>query len=562
MAPYRRSQRGKPQSLQPSTDAPATPDPEAPITPNPKRKRGPEDAVTTPMPESKRAFRRRPTPTPGTPSRSTPARTTLVANSAPLPQALSLTSSSTILLLPLADGTIALNDLEESAPQVPSNFKCHLFTFRMVVDGSLVDTGITTERLISTPSDFRSIILDESFSPADRQAMVRSNLRNLALESEPDVRTVTDYIITGRFNSSTHNTPPLTYSITRSISLLSFASRHAMSRLITLILTEMNREFLTSPTSTITEPITITAADLERMSRIPNPDVKAWLRRYIIDLFSTPKGEHEDGKSAYEAVIRNVPRTDIGGIEDVTMLQRIALSWFDENHGRRGVKWTGDLARLRQARPKRNVKALSNAGRGRGGRKQGKGASRAGTIERMTPAVPEHGDPGRDGGNIVEVGEMPAPVSAPVAAPATTTLADGKTKITLKLKFSSPPGPAPAAAPSSPLSDAISLASPNTARPPYLTPRASTVNAEDCDVAVNNAGNGTDVVAGVAAGDVYFLDNTFETALARAEEEDSCEVDLSAYDEPMISQEENKDYYERIEKARAIHPILMDKWRM
>lgn len=161
-----------------------------------------------------------------------------------------------------------------------------------------------------------------------------SSLRSFGLENERDVKTILEYMHSGRFNSATYN-PGSTYDFDRSVSLLGVASRYAMTRIIELVLSEMTREFLRSDESHTqnfsSTSLDLTAKQLDDVSRIYDRNVHAWITTYVITVFKTPPGQRIEAKKAVEECIANAPTSALGGISEGSMLQRIVAKWFREN---------------------------------------------------------------------------------------------------------------------------------------------------------------------------------------------------------------------------------------
>jgi hypothetical protein len=253
---------------------------------------------------------------------------------------------------------LVLVDLTWSLDHMPDSLQLASFPLRHLHNNSLHNSIIRADVLTSTPSDWTNILLKPGFvPPQDMHAYALTSLRQFGLETEAVVKTVLSFLHTGRFNSAAFNDGEYTFD--RSVSLLSLASRYAMSRLVQIILMEMSREFLGQPVTDLDtrqqqaqlnatfysgqDSIDLTAAQLDQISRIYHRRVAEWIHAYLIPLFSTPAGDRITAKAAVEDCI--VSQAAWGG--GASMLQRIVMLWFNKNPNPRRGKRVGELAKLR-----------------------------------------------------------------------------------------------------------------------------------------------------------------------------------------------------------------------
>jgi hypothetical protein len=526
----RRSARGHASSPQVGSDATIGTDLKSSTPRTPKRKRGEDDNGSTPGSVAKRA--------------AVQPSQILMKSMPPLPAPMTLTFDDNMKLLPREDGsgTTEILDLDCAPLDVPEGLEVDFFSFFIKIGGGLIETGIPTQRLLSTRSDMRTSILAEPLCPNEREEQVQSVLNRFQDYPESTVRTIIHYLNTSRFNSATHSDPPNTYTITQSIALLDFAVTHAMPRLVTIILAEMNREFYPRPIGHAKSRLTLTAAQLTDLSMLRDENIQAWLRKYIIDLFKTGPNEFEDAKKAYEQEIMKVERYENGMSMGPTMLQKIALGWFDEpgnvKTGPRGLRWPGDLGRLRKMRPPQ---------------KDGPGVvKKEKKVKGKVKDELEDDDPTEGlwlgigmSRETTAVEERPAPAPVTPKTKTTVTMPATPTKKRVILKFKNPNA----------LAKAVGLV-PIAEEGEGAVSTSAAVPAPDIDTA-------------------FVRDNTVDTTttlvdgapVEAAPDKDVPDVGAPKEDDedewkPIVSEEEEKDYYERMEKARALHPMLLDHWRM
>ena len=260
---------------------------------------------------------------------------------------------SNVLLQRLPNNQICLIDLAWSSFPLPPGIAARAWPLRLIHDSEAYTTSLSTETLCSTPSDFRSSILNPDFCPVeDHYGLVMTSLRTFGLEREELVKTIVAYMQSGRFNSAVHNSG--IYTFDRSVSLLSLASRNAMVRVVELVLMEMEREFLGNPNTTTQqgqqkEATDLKAEQLDTISRIYDPRVWKWIKIWVLSIFRTHKGQRTQAKAAVEECMQIQGECGEGS----SMLQRIIAEWFTENPNPMRSKREGELSRLRAMRPKR-----------------------------------------------------------------------------------------------------------------------------------------------------------------------------------------------------------------
>ncbi len=264
---------------------------------------------------------------------------------------------ASLLLHRLSNNQVCLIDLSWSLPPVPTSISARTWPLRLVHDSTAHTAPLSTETLCSTPSDFRSSILNPDFrQKEDFYGLVMTSLKTFGLEREELVKTIVAYMQSGRWNSAVHNGG--IYTFERSVTLLCLASRYAMVRVMELVLVEMEREFLgwSSHSSGLlegqaqrTEPVDLTAEDLDTISRIYDTRVWKWINTWAISIFSTPKGQRNESKAAVEECMNLQGECGDGS----SILQRIVAEWFKEHLNPLRSKREGELSRLRAMRPKR-----------------------------------------------------------------------------------------------------------------------------------------------------------------------------------------------------------------
>ena len=295
-----------------------------------------------------------------------------------------------LLIHHLPNHQISLIDLSWCLPTLSASITPRSFPLRLIHDGIAYTTSLPTEVLCSTPSDFRSAMLNPNWSlypdgpKEDSLGLVLTSLRNFGLESEDDVKTILEYMQSGRFNSATHNGG--VYTVDRCIRLLALSSRYAMVRIVDLILIEMEREFTGVGTASSAEfqshldhtqppqhqnpyhtthlyPIDLSPCHLNALSLIQQPPVHTLLATYCTTIFRTPKGQRVEAKAAIETCIQVQGEHGEGS----SMLQRIIQIWFKENPNPNRVRREGELAKLRALKVK---KVNTGAGLGIPGRSE------------------------------------------------------------------------------------------------------------------------------------------------------------------------------------------------
>lgn len=308
---------------------------------------------------------------------------------------------SNVLLQHLPNNQICLIDLSWSSFPLPPSIAARAWPLRLIHDSTAYTTSLSTETLCSTPSDFRSAILNPDFCPTeDHYGIVLTSLRTFGLEREELVKTIVAYMQSGRFNSALHNGG--IYTFDRSVKLLSLASRNAMVRIVELILMEMDREFLGNPNTATQhgqqkEPLDLTADQLDTISRIYDPRVRKWINIWTISIFRAPTGQRIQSKTAVEECM-NI-QGECG--EGSSILQRIVADWFQENPNPGRSKREGELSKLRAMRPKR--------ARGQGMTRSPSVLSNATT---RTPGT-NHGTPGAGVDRVRELQDEMSPTPKP-----------------------------------------------------------------------------------------------------------------------------------------------------
>lgn len=308
--------------------------------------------------------------------------------------------TTSVLFHRLPNSQISLIDLSWSTILIPSHIPARAWPLRLVSGSTAYTSSLSTETLCSTPSDFRSTILNPDFCPPeDHYGLVMTSLRTFGLEREELVKTIVAYMQSGRFNSALHNGG--IYTVDRSVSLLSLASRNAMVRVVELILIEMDREFLgtadfAAQQGQRTEPIDLTADQLDTISRIYDPRVWKWINIWTISIFRTSKGQRTESKAAVEECMQMQGECGEGS----SILQRIVGEWFKENPNPMRSKREGELSRLRAMRPKRtrgegmsrSPSVMSNATTRTPGTNQGTpgaGMDRVRELQNETSPIPK-----------------------------------------------------------------------------------------------------------------------------------------------------------------------------
>ena len=321
---------------------------------------------------------------------------------------------SNVLLQHLPNKQICLIDLAWSSFPLPPSIAARAWPLRLIHDSEAYTTSLSTETLCSTPSDFRSSILNPEFCPVeDHYGLVMTSLRTFGLEREELVKTIVVYMQSGRLNSAMHNGG--IYNFDRSVSLLSLASRNAMVRVVELILMEMDREFLSNPNTPTQqghqkEPIDLTASQLDTISRIYDPRVWKWINIWTISIFCTPKGQRIESKAAVEDCMQMQGECGEGS----SILQRIIADWFRENPNPMRSKREGELSKLRAMRPKR--------ARGDGMKRSPSVLSNATT---RTPGT-DQGTPGAGMGRVRELQNEMSPTPKPRSKPGEGQTCEGE----------------------------------------------------------------------------------------------------------------------------------------
>ena len=215
--------------------------------------------------------------------------------------------------------------------------------------GNNVKISLTKDKLLSTPSDMRTILTSNQYvNAAQRRAAVETSLAAIGRYDQAVVRTITDFLSSGRFNSAFHDNGA--YDIDNLTSIIDAAFTANMTTLVELAICELAREFFGRQMGQGGQPSPchITSEQIENLCSVGRsmPLLHA-MRQYVVMVFYKPEGQMEETKVAIEECLKLEGNMEL----NISKMCGVWLAQMVEKWpNAQDAKWqTGEMGRLREA---------------------------------------------------------------------------------------------------------------------------------------------------------------------------------------------------------------------